>query len=93
MYWIHLTGIKTKIGYGFDYCEDIHTERCKNDIKLVFTSRRERIECSLKDFDFRIEKEQEDEEWQLNRKGKSRESWIGWAGIVEKMRLRESCSL
>ena len=62
MYWIHLTGIKTKIGYGFDYCEDIHTERRKNDIKLVFTSRRERIECNLKDFDFRIEKEEEDEE-------------------------------
>ena len=62
MYWIHLTGRKTKIGYGFDYCEDIHTERYKNDIKLVFTSRRERIECSLKDFDFRIEEEKEDEE-------------------------------
>ena len=62
MYWIYLTNRKTKVGYGFDYCEDIHTERCKNDIKLVFTSRRERIECNLKDFDFRIEKEQEDEE-------------------------------
>ena len=69
MYWIHLTGRKTKIGYGFDYCEDIHTERCKNDIKLVFTSRRERIECNLKDFDFRIENEKEDEEWQLHKKG------------------------
>ena len=62
MYWIYLTGRKTKVGYGFDYCEDIHTERSKNDIKIVFTSRRERVECSLKDFDFRIEKEQEDEE-------------------------------
>ena len=62
MYWIYLTGRKTKVGYGFDYCEDIHTERRKNDIKIVFTSRRERVECSLKDFDFRIEKEQEDEE-------------------------------
>ena len=62
MYWIYLTGRKTKVGYGFDYCEDIHTERSKNDIKIVFTSRRERVECSLKDFDFRIEKEQENEE-------------------------------
>ena len=60
MYWSYLTGRKTKVGYGFDYCEDIHTERSKNDIKIVFTSRRERVECSLKDFDFRIE--QEDEE-------------------------------
>ena len=37
-------------------------QRSKNDIKIVYTSRRERVECSLKDFDFRIEKEQEDEE-------------------------------
>ena len=74
MYWIYLTGRKTKVGYGFDYCEDIHTERSKNDIKIVFTSRRERVECSLKDFDFRIEKEQEDEEWQLHKKRELRES-------------------
>ena len=26
MYWIYLTNRKTKVGYGFDYCEDIHTE-------------------------------------------------------------------
>ena len=57
-----MTDRKTKVGYGFDYCEDLHTERSKNDIKIVFTSRRERVECSLKDFDFRIEKEKEDEE-------------------------------
>ncbi len=62
MYWIILTNRKTKVGYGFDYCEDIHTERCKNDINIVFTSRRDRIVCNLKDFDFRIEKEEEDEE-------------------------------
>ena len=62
MYLIWLTGRKTKIGYGFDYCEDIHTERLPNGLHLVFTSRRERIVCSLKDFDFRIEKEEEDEE-------------------------------
>ena len=62
MYWIYLTGRKTKVGYGFDYCEDIHTEMLPKGLHLVFTSRRNRIECNLKDFDFRIEKEQEDEE-------------------------------
>ena len=62
MYWIYLTNRKTKVGYGFDYCEDIHTERLSNGLYIVFTSRRDRIVCNLKDFDFRIEKEQEDEE-------------------------------
>ena len=60
MYWIYLTGRKTKVGYGFDYCEDIHTERLPNGLHLVFASRRGRIVCNLKDFDFRIEKEQEE---------------------------------
>ena len=53
MYWIYLTGRKTKVGYGFDYCEDIHTERWKNDIDIVFTSRGNKIVCSLIEYDFR----------------------------------------
>ena len=62
MYWIYLTNRKTKVGYGFNYSEDIHTERSKNDIDIVFTSRGNRIVCSLREYDFRIEKEKEDEE-------------------------------
>ena len=60
MYWIYLTNRRTKVGYGFDYCEDIHTERLSNGLNIVFTSRRHRFEFSLKEYDFRIE--QEDEE-------------------------------
>ena len=62
MYFIYLTNRETKVSYSFDYCEDIHTERWKNDIDIVFTSRGNRIVCSLIEYDFRIEKEQEEEE-------------------------------
>ena len=62
MYFIYLTNRETKVSYRFDYCEDIHTEMWKNDIDIVFTSRGNRIVCSLREYDFRIEKEQEDEE-------------------------------
>ena len=55
--FIYLTNRETKVSYSFDYCEDIHTERWKNDIDIVFTSRGNRIVCSLIEYDFRIEKE------------------------------------
>ena len=53
------------------------------------------IKCALKfmgyDYDFNGESVRLwRKEWQLNRKGKSRERWIGLARIVEEMRLWES---
>lgn len=60
MYWIYLTDRKSKWVVGYDYCEDIHTERLSNGLNIVFISRRHRFEFSLKEYDFRIE--QEDEE-------------------------------
>ena len=53
------------------------------------------IKCALKfmgyDYDFNGESVRLwRKEWQLHRKGKSRERWIGLARIVEEMRLWES---
>ena len=53
------------------------------------------IKCALKfmgyDYDFNGESVRLwRKEWQLNRKGKSRERWIGLARMVEEMRLWES---
>ena len=60
MITIMLHNRKSKWGVGYDYCEDIHTERLSNGLNIVFTSRRHRFEFSLKEYDFRIEKEQEE---------------------------------